>query len=263
MTALRELAKIGVGLSVQMTLPQCHPKRTLLILGHMRSGSTALSNVLCSRPDVSGYGETHIDYRQPGALGRLVVNQATRRAWRPSAAHLFDKVLHDELDRGAGPAFYSGKAIFLAREPVTTTSSIRRLFEHLKTAEYGSDQVVLDYYRRRLETLLNHWDRFTSGRRVALTHSQLMDEPDSALAIISNKLGIEPALHNSYQSTAASTLPGAGDPLTSNQLSAITRQSGSNPGVANRIDAGATSITDARSLYADFCRLTRESDPGQ
>jgi len=38
------------------------PYRILLILSHMRSGSSLLTHLLNSNPEIIGYGETHIQY---------------------------------------------------------------------------------------------------------------------------------------------------------------------------------------------------------
>ena len=101
----------------------------MFMIGHMQCGSTALANVLCSRPEVSGYGDAHIAYRGQSALGVLVLNQWRRGAWRRGAQHLFDKILHSRYDVGAPPAFSEARAIFVFRPPVESIRSIRALFD--------------------------------------------------------------------------------------------------------------------------------------
>ena len=93
--------------------PQGRFDRCLFLVGHMRCGSTALANVLCAHPSVSGYGETHVRYDRPSAPGALILNQLRRGRWRPRATHLFDKLLHDDLDATPPPAFFTARAIFV------------------------------------------------------------------------------------------------------------------------------------------------------
>ena len=42
------------------------PQQKILLLGHMRCGSSLLSNILATNPEITGYGETHLDYQTPG-----------------------------------------------------------------------------------------------------------------------------------------------------------------------------------------------------
>ena len=146
---MRETVKAGLGRGVHGLDAQCRFERCAFILAHMRCGSTALSNVLCSRPEVSGYGEAHVAYRGEADLGALVVNQARRWAWRPRARYLFDKILHSRHDGAAPPGFFRARAIVLAREPEPAIASIRRLFEGLGKSDYGTDAAAAEYYAER------------------------------------------------------------------------------------------------------------------
>lgn len=212
---MRNTVKAWAGRVAYALSPQCRFSDCIFILAHMRCGSTALSNILCSRSDVSGYGEPHIQFETPDALGRLVVNQALRGEWTPRARHLFAKNLHSRLDRNPDPGFFEARAIFIARQPIPTIRSIRKLYSTLERSEYETDREAAEYYIRRLNTLLHHWERFKADRRVGLTFDALISDPDTALDTISTRFGFDPPLENRYESRAASLQSGAGDPIAS------------------------------------------------
>ena len=215
METLRETGKRSAGWLLSRTSPRYSYHNCIFILAHMRCGSTALSNVLCSRPDVSGYGEAHIRYDGKGALGRLALNQMRRDAWRPEAAYLFDKILHSRHDGAASSEFFDARAIFLVRRPDETIRSIVDLFTRLERRAYDAPLKAAAYYMERLEALAALWQRFPSQRRFGLTHEALMRDPDLSLARMSGHLRFQPPLENRYTSPAASRGGGAGDPLVS------------------------------------------------
>lgn len=228
---MRELIKNPLGHLVAGFNGQCRFDRAIFVLAHMRSGSTALSNVLCSRPNVSGYGEAHIRYNGRSALGKLLINQARRKAWGYGTSWLFDKILHSRYDQGAPEEFFQAKAIFLAREPGPSVRSIRKLFVETGKREYQTDAVAADYYEERLAALTALWPRFPAANRVGLTHAMLMDDPERALARIAAMIELDSPLRNDYRSHPASRTGGGGDPTLSGRLQRIERQDRSGQGV--------------------------------
>ena len=218
---LRETGKSTAGWLIGRSLPAYRYRNCLFVLAHMRCGSTALSNILCSRRDVSGYGETHVRYDGPSALGRLALNQMRRGGWKPQADWLFDKILHSRHDRAVPPAFFEARAIFVVRRPGDTVRSIVRLFERVGRDEYRTQMDAALYYIERLAALEALWHRFPVSRRIGLTHEQLLRDPGAALAAISARLDFVPPLENRYVSLAASRRGGGGDPLESGRHSRI------------------------------------------
>ncbi|MDY7013544.1 MAG: sulfotransferase family protein, partial [Cyanobacteriota bacterium] len=49
------------------------PYRVLFILSHMRSGSSLLTHILNSNPEIIGYGETHLQYSSEADFKRLML----------------------------------------------------------------------------------------------------------------------------------------------------------------------------------------------
>lgn len=242
--ALKQMA----GSAIASLNPQCGFDKAVFIIGHMRCGSTALSNILCTRPDISGYGEAHIAYTGAGSLGVLTLNQLRRNAWKPGARHLFDKILHNRYDGDAPPEFFAARAIFVARNPDATVPSIRNLFETLGSTEYRTNAQARTYYRERLTGMINLWNRFDPARRCAITYENLTAEPEAALARLTAFLGCAPPLTNHYVSHKASVARGAGDPLTSARHSAIV--AGKPP-----VDAPPVEENGLHGLYNYFSNM--------
>jgi len=211
----RNSGKRAAGWLLSRSLPQCRYDNCLFVLAHMRCGSTALANVLCSRADVSGYGEAHVGYRDRAAPGQLALNQMRRGGWKPRAGLLFDKILHSRHDRAVPPEFFRARAIFVVRRPDETIASIVSLFRGHPGKEYPTAHEAARYYIGRLTRLEALWQRFAEHRRIGLTHEALVGDPDSALAAISRRLAFDPPIVNRYVSLAASRSGGGGDPRMS------------------------------------------------
>ncbi len=72
MTGARDLIKNAGGWAMARMHSGLSYRNCIFVLAHMRCGSTALSNIISSRGDVNGYGETHVRYDGQGALVRIV-----------------------------------------------------------------------------------------------------------------------------------------------------------------------------------------------
>ena len=72
------------------------PYRILFVLSHMRSGSSLLTHILNSNPEIIGYGETHLDYESEKDFKALMFRVYWRlRDLNMNHTYLLDKVLHD------------------------------------------------------------------------------------------------------------------------------------------------------------------------
>ena len=252
---MREQGKRGLGWLAGHTLPRCSYRHCIFVLAHMRCGSTALSNIFCSRPDTSGYGETHVRHDGPDAPGRLAVNCLRRGSWKAGASFQFDKILHSRLDKDAPAAFFDARAIFLVREPEPTIRSIVRLFEKLRRNEYRNHTEAAEYYIERLDALACLWDRFLPAQRIGFTHKALLADPEGILSRISRQLAIEPALENAYRSPSASRRGGGGDPLMSGRYTRIESTPQSSHGQDEPLDLPVALLDAAHARYAHLQAL--------
>lgn len=255
MQHFRETAKRSAGWLAGRYNRNLQYRNCIMILAHMRCGSTALSNILCSRADVSGYGETHVRHDGAGALGRLSVNLRRRGGWSPGGSLLFDKILHNRHDHAAPDPFFDARAIFVVRRPGDAVRSIVDLYAKLGRDEYATHEQATVYYIARLQALRAMWARFAAERRIGITHEGLVASPDKILADISARLGFQPPLANHYVSPAASRLGGGGDPLVSAKHDRIIADST----VAQRpdavIDSSAELLMEANRIYRDMVHL--------
>lgn len=249
------LGKALAGACVSSVLPHCRYQSSLFLIGHMRCGSTALSAILCSRSEVSGYGEAHIAYTDRAALGILALNQLRRSAWSRSATTLFDKILHSRYDNDACSGFFSARALFMAREPQPAIRSIRHLFAKLGSGEYATDAAAADYYEQRLDAMLRLWPRFAAERRAACTYEELTAGPDAVLSTISARLSFDPALVNQYAIKAAAGARGAGDPLSASRYTQIVAAKEAHE-AAPDLEISAARLDALNRIYRRFCELT-------
>ncbi|WP_373475798.1 sulfotransferase [Sphingorhabdus sp.] len=209
------------GSATAFILPKCRFDRSIFIMGHMRCGSTALSNILCSHPQISGYGEAHIRYKSRSELGLLILNQIKRNSYRQNSAYLFDKILHSRYDSENSAEFFKSRVIFMIREPIKTIESIRNLFSSIGSNEYSNDGLASDYYEERICSLMANWEKFPPRHRIGISFEQLKTNPEKNLVKISEMIGLTPPLTNSYQQPKNGLGHGAGDPLTSHKYNKI------------------------------------------
>lgn len=87
-----ELSRMGTG-----------PQGMILILSHMRSGSSLLTHLISSHPDVIAIGEAHLSYLGTESRHQLVGKVYTRaRKLLMQEGYVCDKVLHDRHEIGIG-----------------------------------------------------------------------------------------------------------------------------------------------------------------
>jgi len=130
------------------------PLKILLLLSHMRSGSSLLTHILNSNSEIIGYGETHLEYSSELDLKKLMLKvyfhgqefttiQDVEKL-KMSEKYVLDKVLHNNKFLTAD-FLASDKivTIFLLREPKRSLKSI------LELKPQWSESQVLNYYVER------------------------------------------------------------------------------------------------------------------
>jgi hypothetical protein len=205
--------------------PYARYDRMILVLSHMRSATTAMSNVLCSHEAIAGYGETHVSHDTISAPGQVAVNLLLRRALPRSARFVFDKVLHNHLDDNAPPAFFDAKALFLVRQPGPSIASIQKLAAQTGMQETSTAEGAAVYYIERLERLARLWDTFPSHNRMGMAAERLLEKPDQRVPEVGDWLNLSPPLVNEYKSHKATQIGGGGDPTQSTKHTRIEARS--------------------------------------
>lgn len=177
--------------------------RYLFLLATMRSGSSLLASILCSHPEILGYGETHVVYDAPDKMRELVARVRRAHGERAPARYVLDKLLHDGLIRE--PGVLEGidlTCVFLLREPRRTIASL--------VHQLGStlDDAFL-YYRERLASLERYARAFP--RSAFLTYEGLIADPAGTLERLTGFLDLTSPLSSEYRLQPRHDVKGVGD----------------------------------------------------
>ncbi len=194
----------------------CKPCQFVFIVGHQRSGSTLLTHILSSHPNVTGYGETLMHYKSARDLNRLVhaTSVVNRRVLvRPYA---LDKVLHNDLLCDAILRDERCRFIFLLRQPDRAIQShIRQMVAwntHPNMGPEDRQSSAFNYYESRLpmveQEALGIDD---TRRRVFLTHDQLMGRTSEVFRMLEDFLDLDTPLTERYSLTRRTGAFGSGD----------------------------------------------------
>ncbi|MCA0270813.1 MAG: sulfotransferase [Proteobacteria bacterium] len=232
---------------------RCRFESTVFMLAHMRCGSTALSNVICAHPEICGYGEAQVVYAGEADIGLLAFKSLYNRAWKSDFRFFFDKVLWNHLDAAAGPEFFNARAVFSCRNPRDTIASILNLATKSDYMRRFDAAKAADYYERRMERLLEMWDRFPPERRIGITHDRMIAETGPVLTEISTMIGLREPLANSYASSAPEVKVGVGDPLDAVRYSRIVKKASAAGRFHEVVDGlPGDQMRRMSALYAEF-----------
>lgn len=170
----------------------------LLILGHMRAGSTLLAHLLMNHPHISGIGERNQPYTTTRDFDRLQVDIAYYgRQWQ-TTPYLLDQINHTRFF--CKPTLLNHpqvRLIFLIREPQAALASmVAVLGKHygMTTAE------AVAYYEERLTALTGMAGSVSHPNRLFfLTYADLTENSQTTLTKLTRFLGINPPLSGHYQ----------------------------------------------------------------
>jgi hypothetical protein len=201
--------------------------RFLFILGHMRSGSTLLSHILCSSEDVIGFGETHNNYRRRGDLAKLLMSVRNQTGQNPlEYRYVLDKIVGTQhtINR-AVLRDRRTQYIFLVREPFATLGSIvemRRQYRDDTAKELAA--FAFEHYTTRLAQLVDLATVVNDAQRCLLvTHRELLEETPTVFGALERFLNLRSALREDYKVTNTTGQPGIGDPSPNIRLGKISR----------------------------------------
>ncbi|MEM9976169.1 MAG: sulfotransferase family protein [Cyanobacteria bacterium P01_D01_bin.2] len=193
------------------------PYRFLLLLSHMRSGSSLLTHLLTTNPEVIGYGETHTNYTDANdfkTLLKKVYWQAQdfrtlgdMQNLRMNHQYVMDKVLHNKkfLDHD----FLQSEqvyAIFLLREPARSLASIADLKPH------WNQQDTIEYYSQRLAMLVEYAQLINNRQRMlVVSYEQLLENTPQVLMTLQNFLQTQAPFTEEYRVLKTTGMEGVGD----------------------------------------------------
>ena len=168
------------------------PPSALLILGHMRSGSTLLLHLLLTNKAIASLGERNATYDTPDDLRRLAALARLQRGtvFTP-LGYAADQVNHSRLTPNPGLFGHARlRTIFLLRNPVDSLASLMEL----SRTYYGQSWTItgaLDYYLARLQFMAEVGHRLVgTGHAVFVTYEQLTESTAPTLARLQQFLGL-------------------------------------------------------------------------
>jgi len=174
--------------------------RTLLVLAHMRSGSTLLLHLLINHPQIAGLGERGACYRSVTDLGRLAL--ATRWHGRMPLRplrYVADQVNHSRFTPNVtvleDPRV---RLLLLVRHPAASLASLL----HLTRTYYEPWSVAqaVDYYVERVDTLAGYARAERVRAHAAfLTYDDLTERTQETLSRLQFFLGTEPNFEPNYR----------------------------------------------------------------
>ncbi|MEM8805313.1 MAG: sulfotransferase family protein [Cyanobacteria bacterium P01_G01_bin.38] len=226
------------------------PYRFLLVLSHMRSGSSLLTHLLSANPDVIGYGETHIEYAGAADFKQLLQRvywQAQEfrslgdiQNLRMNHLYAMDKVLHDKkfLSRDflADEQVYG---LFLLREPSRSLASIADLKPHWSEAD------TLSYYTGRLATLVEYARLIDNpARTLVVTYEQLLNQTAEALTTLQQFLQTPTSFSEEYQVMKTTGMKGVGDSKGKIKAGKIVRSQRQ-----LQLNVSSNTLTTAKAAY--------------
>lgn len=175
------------------------PQTVLLLLAHMRSGSTLLHHLLISHPEITGRGERNATYAGEQDLQRLRVDvYAHRGGLLRCHRYVTDQVNHDRFLAAEGLLNHPGvRTVFLIREPEASIASMARVLGEFYDT---SAEEAVAYYGDRLATLARYARLLqTPSPAFFLTYDDLVLHTEPALQGLSAFLGLKSVLSARYR----------------------------------------------------------------
>ena len=242
------------------------PRRFVLILGHMRSGSSLLNHLLLQHPLICGAGERNATYRDRRDLLRLVTDAyvAQRRIARRATVFV-DQINHERFlhadflkrrEAGRGESEDVLRPIVLIRRPEPALASmVEVLGEH-----YGFTlPQAIAYYQERVASLASMVADLPNGHCAWLAFEDLVATPEPILRGLERELALPaPALTTSYPTHRFTG--GAGDPSKFIQRGTITPREPRELALPNHEARRLDHLyTTTRDLLTHRCRAVASS----
>ncbi len=172
----------------------------LLVLGHMRSGSSLLLHLLVNHPDIDGQGEQNTPYRSTRDLLRWRLRQHRHRWPRPQwPRYLVDQVNHNHLT--PNPNLFGRKdlkTLLLLREPRFTVASLLRLSDRFYGGRW-TEEAAIAHYLDRYRKLAELAGALAPECALSMTYSDLTGQTEACLTAIQRFLNLESPFNPHYQ----------------------------------------------------------------
>jgi hypothetical protein len=238
------------------------PYRVLFILSHMRSGSSLLTHILNSSPEIIGYGETHLQYASEADFKKLMLKVYLRSQenrgleilndLNMNSKYILDKVLHN--NKFLNHDFMKSENlyfIFLIREPQRSLASICELKKN------WTPEQALHYYAGRLP-YLEQYARIANSKKRSLfiTYEQLLNQSNLVFEILQKFLETQNAFSEEYKILKTTGLKSVGDSQGNIKAGRIVREKREIPVdiVSELTDSGSQAFTNCYQTLSKYCQ---------
>lgn len=230
------------------------PYKALFIFSHMRSGSSLLTHILNTNPEIIGFGETHIQYTSEAGLKELLYKVYWQiRHRRMSHTYVLDKLLHNNkllsLELLRSNQLYT---LFLLREPQASLASILKL-----KPNWDSHQAV-EHYVNRLAMLETYAKEVNDqSRAIFITYEQLVNQTGDVLKQLQSFFKVKQAFSEEYQVTKTTGVKGIGDSSPNIKAGRILRtHSSSHVAIAPELlDKAMAAFMQCQATLEQYCTV--------
>ena len=199
LTGLRAAARLCLRVYHRRVLGLARqPPRFVLVLAHMRSGSTLLAHLLMSHRAVLGGGERNRAHREIADLDSLALEiYRERRVLARRYPLILDQINHTRFT--PEPALLSHprvRVVFLIREPGPAIASMVHTFQPIY-GDWPQTRAVAAYAER--VQALTALARGMTRPFFATTYEALTERPEDVLSGLSAFLDLDPPLEPTYR----------------------------------------------------------------
>ena len=195
----------------------------LVINATGRSGTSLLTYVLCSNPEISGYGESHTAYHDCSNIEQHVAEiYWQQRSLDIKETYFLDKVVYNrhipDIDViESHPTCW----VFILRDPVSTIASTQRYVK-------CSEAEAVEHYLARVKQLRENAIAINSAERaIFITYEALTKSTKQTLKSLSDFLTLKESLSDEYHLPKAATewrVSDQSERLRENKISSKTTQ---------------------------------------
>lgn len=229
--------------------------RYLFLLAPMRSGSTLLASILCSHPDICGYGEHHVSYQNRDSLYEMAFrNCLVNRQLPRTVTYFLDKVVttYNKLDTDLF-AYENCRFVFLLRNPNACLASAKRTFPKLSMSCLQTD------YCDRLQQLKTYSSQIPNkSNKIFVDYHDITHDPEKTLQGLSSFLKLSIPLSQHYEVTKTTGDFSFGDASAAIKTGVILYKEEKEGGNDKVMEAATVKYNEVRTYLKRNCTVIKE-----
>jgi len=207
---MHKLTKLLKNIQTSIRSKINYRQKYLFLFSHMRSRSSLLSHILGSNPEICGYSELHIFYKNKTMLEKMKEELLKEHRYLRKQ-YLFDKIVNNFDFSNDIFTDSNSKYIFLLRKPESSFKSIINMGDLTGVNWYKDPKQVANYYISRLMTL-EELSKHAKGNYFFIESDEIIEKTKSTLDNLSTWLELKQPLNTEYTIFKNTGKPKFGDP---------------------------------------------------